>query len=112
MKKSLMNKWVKALRSDKYIQGTSELKTKSDGTVSHCCLGVLCEVAGVKISYEDGLLTEEQQKLLGFYSEDGILPKGYRNKYGENVDSLAALNDGGLSFKQIARIIETNYKTL
>jgi len=37
MKKSLADKWVKALRSGKYEQGTRQLKTK-DGRL--CCLGV------------------------------------------------------------------------
>lgn len=45
MKKTIAEKWVKALRSKKYRQGQMALKTKSSrGTVRHCCLGVLCEL--------------------------------------------------------------------
>lgn len=45
MKKDIAKKWVKALRSKKYRQATGVLKTKNKaGKVSHCCLGVLCEL--------------------------------------------------------------------
>jgi hypothetical protein len=45
MKKEIAKKWVKALRSEKYKQAKSVLKTKTkSGRVSHCCLGVLCEL--------------------------------------------------------------------
>lgn len=45
MKKAIAEKWVKALRSKKYLQGKKLLKYKSPrGVVRHCCLGVLCEL--------------------------------------------------------------------
>jgi hypothetical protein len=40
----LKAKWVKALRSDKFKQGREDLYNPHDQT--HCCLGVLCRVAG------------------------------------------------------------------
>lgn len=43
--KEQFDKWVAALRSGKYTQGTDYLKTSAvDGSACHCCLGVLCEV--------------------------------------------------------------------
>lgn len=49
MRKDVMIKWVAALRSGKYIQGRKRLKQVSDTSViEHCCLGVLCEVLGMK----------------------------------------------------------------
>jgi hypothetical protein len=42
MNKELKAKWIAALRSGKYKQGRSRLKHSG----RHCCLGVLCEVAG------------------------------------------------------------------
>ena len=60
-------KWVDALRSGKYQQAQSQLsitqtewneekmKYESNGQISYCCLGVLCEVAvqeGVIPSYD------------------------------------------------------------
>lgn len=50
MKQDIKDKWVAALRSGNYKQGTGELrKVKDDGCTYHCCLGVLAEVAGLKI---------------------------------------------------------------
>lgn len=38
--------WIEALESDRYEQGQSYLEfTEPDGTVRHCCLGVLTRVA-------------------------------------------------------------------
>lgn len=54
MDAELKAKWVKALRSGEYQQITRHLKT-GDG---HCCLGVLCEVAGLTIDGRDGVLDE------------------------------------------------------
>ena len=50
MKKKLFDKWVKALRSDKFKQGLHELKSKDRQTkeVTNCCWGVLCTIDGLK----------------------------------------------------------------
>jgi hypothetical protein len=41
MKAELKQKWVEALRSGKYVQGTGVLRTTAD---EYCCLGVLCDL--------------------------------------------------------------------
>jgi hypothetical protein len=41
-------KWVEALRSGKYTQGSHNLKSGVD-MVRHCCLGVAAELAGIDI---------------------------------------------------------------
>ena len=42
-------RWVQALRSGKYHQGTSTLRSRRDHyPARYCCLGVLCEVVGVE----------------------------------------------------------------
>lgn len=124
MKKSAMKKWVKALRSGKYKQGESYLvKYKMhDETgdivreLSFCCLGVLCQINGVNIAIGvDELLGEDTRLQVGLKTHNGQLNKNYKvpNKYLEGtVSNLADLNDNGLSFKQIANIIEKNYKDL
>lgn len=43
MKRELRDRWVEALRSGDYEQGQSFLRNGN----KFCCLGVLCEVAGV-----------------------------------------------------------------
>ena len=44
MKQEVAQKWIKALRSEKYKQGRRALKYRDKGVVRHCCLGVLCEL--------------------------------------------------------------------
>lgn len=41
-------KWLKALRSGWYKQGKGNLAKTKGKSVRYCCLGVLCEVAGMK----------------------------------------------------------------
>ena len=41
MNKTVIRKWIKALRSGKYKQGQGRLKDFETGR--YCCLGVLCE---------------------------------------------------------------------
>lgn len=113
MKKSMMNKWVKALRSGKYTQGHSYLRKYDEETDSpkHCCLGVLCEIRGVYIPFDQQLIDVGDLENCGIKTDYGKLYKKYKAKNG-TYKSLADLNDQGLSFKQIARIIEWNYKDL
>lgn len=41
--KKNLKKWIKALRSGKYVQGRGTLeRTLADGSKQHCCLGVAC----------------------------------------------------------------------
>lgn len=48
--------WVAALRSGEYKQGQGGLQSiTADGVATHCCLGVLCDIAvkaGVKVDVE------------------------------------------------------------
>lgn len=45
MDKTIMKKWVKALRSGKYKQGRGTLcQVDKKGNESFCCLGVLCDL--------------------------------------------------------------------
>lgn len=51
MNSELKAKWIAALRSGKYKQGRSVLRTADN---KYCCLGVLCEVAGLNWQKEPG----------------------------------------------------------
>ena len=134
MKKDVMKKWVKALRSGKYKQGGGTLKQyNSKGVAQHCCLGVLCEL------YNDSMRKSKKKVLpekvydndgdfsfgycrFGGHKED--LPKEVKNWAGINnnlgkfylsdghYECLADLNDMGKKFKTIADIIEKNYEQL
>src|SRR5437868_3244044 len=95
--------WVKALRSGRYKQGRCKLRS-TDNT--YCCLGVLCQVAGLK-----------QEPLAGGfgYTFDGelghgYLPDGFRCKLGISIEEqkeLTRLNDAVMmDFSGIANFIE------
>ena len=134
MRKEVMIKWVNALRSNKFKQGTGTLKQyDSKGNTQHCCLGVLCEL------YNDSMRKSKKKTLpekvydndsnfshgysrFGGKKED--LPKevkdwaGMENNLGkfylsdDHYECLADLNDTGRKFKTIANIIEKNYESI
>jgi hypothetical protein len=122
----LKQKWVEALRSGKFEQGTGHLTNKG----CYCCLGVLCTVAGatwtdIEIDEDDGdgfvtphsytnvpvldgeLLSNGQDEELGLA---GL------QKFGLDTTAhgvLIQMNDGWKetpqhSFAQIADYIEEN----
>ena len=130
MKQNIMKKWVKALRSGKYKQGTGTLKQyDSKGRAEHCCLGVLCELYNqdMKKNKKKTLSEEVYENDSDFshgYTKFGhsciALPKSVRNwsgvkdgigTFGKN-ENLADLNDTGHKFKTIADIIEKNWENL
>jgi len=107
MKKKIAKIWLKALRSNLYPQTTGTLRDP-DG---FCCLGVLCnlhaqahpKIAATQTSAdcylnEYDLLPKEVMDWAGMKTNDGSYLRGHH--------SLATDNDTGLTFKQIAKIIE------
>lgn len=113
-------KWVKALRSGKFKQAQGALaKVSKTGKVSgHCCLGVLCELA-VKAKVVKRVINKKNAEVR-YGGDYALLPYKVRKwaklrlangGYGQ-ADSLAAANDGGMSFKRIARLIEEKAETL
>lgn len=98
----LKAKWLAALRSGEFIQGHTQLRS-SDGS-KHCCLGVLCVVAGLEIN-EDGTNTtagngyEPIQKL-------GLPPREASDLYCMNDDHFGTPQNA--LFSDIADHIEKN----
>jgi len=99
--------WLEALRSGEYKQGTGVLCNLQN---QYCCLGVLCEVAGVpkEEDKEEGAFTFDGERAalsqhltekVGLYDYLGISKDG--NK------CLSALNDHGVPFSEIADALET-----
>lgn len=109
MKKEVMKKWVKALRSGKYKQGRSLMYNEYENT--YCCLGVLCAINGIELDEGQSVIKSQHISKLDISTVSGELPKTYKVG-GYKKYQLSALNDSGLSFKQIANIIEKNYKKL
>ena len=106
-------KLVAALRSGRYKQGRGQLHRASDDR--RCCLGVACDLYQKEVG---GLRIEKSDEHDAFFydGESGILPavvmewlglREERGQLGEHfLDCLAAKNDSGASFRQIADIIE------
>lgn len=132
-------KWLEALRSGKYTQGTGSLKYWFEGTYKYCCLGVagdlLCDnlpEGSTKVAWhynttimawsdakeryieEEGLLPEVLNEKIGLSTSDGVVARWYVDDYygdedyltGAVIPSLTDLNDGGMTFNQIADVIE------
>ena len=97
--------WVKALRSGEYEQASGALFNGK----GHCCLGVLCRVAGLKPS-----LTPGSGNMWLFCNVMGVAPKEAREFVGlydctgdHSGGDLAAKNDTGSTFEEIAQLIES-----
>ncbi len=107
--------WVKHLRSGDYKQGKSYLKgvVRDSGQVRHCCLGVLADMRAdmSNATRDTGLLCHisECHYIVdsdGVTKFSGMIPHGYAGIEARTSDFLAGLNDGGATFKQIAKFIE------
>jgi hypothetical protein len=116
MKYEVMKQWTEALRSGKYKQGNQVLKSKSG---HFCCLGVLCDISGLS----EWKLEEEGLPYEKYFNSNALLPEpvrtwaGIYNIFGRfhtnaPLESLATLNDDGLSFEQIADLIEEYWEEL
>ena len=117
MKKTVMKKWVSALRSGKYKQGTGRLRDSDD---QFCCLGVLCDlhrretgkgrwrdetyIAGDDFHHE--ITPNAVAAWAGLHAQDPILPEDF--EYG----TLALLNDANVPFDDIANHIEELWRDL
>lgn len=101
MKPEIKAKWIEALRSGKYKQGTGVLRGKDlSGKTRHCCLGVLCEILppipGVDV--EDRLMNR---------GLPGLEVQTFCQIKDGEFDKLAHMNDTKrLTFSQIADYIE------
>lgn len=123
--------WVQALRSGAYEQGEGYLHqtitddATGDTVDTFCCLGVLCDLAldnGVNMdvtSTGNGLTVyDDRTSFLPYVVQEwaGVTGDGTLGTpieltvNGETIDedSLVGLNDGGMTFEQIANVIEGN----
>jgi hypothetical protein len=107
MKKKLKKQWIKALKSGDYTQGYGQLCDIDNNT--HCCLGVLCEVAilekhNIKRTKE-GFYSLNKQDSVYNRLNDAMLSHFSLAK--EDQGFLIILNDERKrSFKKIAKWIE------
>lgn len=108
MDEVLKDKWIKALTSRKYRQGTGSLHLEEDGRHTYCCLGVLCDVAGIKPTKK----VDINYTTYRYDSLTSMLTVNLRRKLGisnEAIDILVRMNDDDRAkFYQIARWIKRN----
>lgn len=112
MNAELKTKWLEALRSGKYEQGKHYLKEGG----KYCCLGVLCEVAGLESELNSVFDTSKMrffakpvQECDRMDSDICYLPSfEERSGVTRKVQSeLAEMNDEqGATFEEIAERIE------
>lgn len=126
MNPELKKRWIDALRSGEYKQGTMRLSTRDPKTqeVTHCCLGVLCDLNKIEGRWdagdhpESGLLETKTYDFERDVSE-GMIPSGVypeldqlSTRPGPTIVAvrmhLAEMNDEGKSFAEIADWIEEN----
>jgi hypothetical protein len=110
----LRKKWVSALRSGEYRQGRGALVDDLDGPLSHCCLGVACDVMGIPLVRQAGGCLQYVDPDDGIGEWGWLTPSvmrrlGLRTSLGgiSGDRTLAKLNDEGKSFSEIADIIES-----
>lgn len=123
MKKHVLTKWLKALRSGKYKKGRGALcQIDKQGNQSFCCLGVLCDMYNkeqkrnkkkglsvqklTKDEWMVGTLSSKPSYVCSYNDCDGTLPTqvikwaGFREKNADGVfndatlPELITLNDG------------------
>lgn len=96
--------WVKELRSGRIKQGRGQLE-KRDGSM--CCLGVLSKLSGAERNTDNSLITYDNNRFAA--SQTAREWVGLSNDvggYDRNIKSLAADNDDGMIFAELADIIE------
>ena len=109
--KALREKWVEALRSGDYEQTTERLEgpvLDDDGEatsrIGHCCLGVLCRVIE-----PEGSISQFRAKPGEGYPPQEILNEETLAMVGISLEDqyrLTNLNDDGVSFEEIADLLE------
>jgi hypothetical protein len=117
MDPELKAKWLAALRSGSYQQGRGALLHCGDGDKEYCCLGVLGRLCGCGDgTLESGQVLDDinMAHVLGPWSPPGLgrrffqFDPGRRDTHVTIQRRLAAMNDAGASFSQIADWIEAN----
>ncbi len=108
--------WVEALRSGEYKQGCDVLALVSrDGRAAFCCMGVLCDVAGLPSDHNEDLGTLRYEfdgescaaALPGSFASAIGLQRYPVLTYNGQARTASQLNDDErLSFDEIADLID------
>lgn len=115
----VLEKWIAALRSGDYKQGTGYLALKEGDDTKYCCLGVLCELAVKEGIIPPGLQIEDRPKVYADTDGEGVYyPPNAVTRWATTLfdgwyspidvrDTLDNMNDTyGFTFEQIADALE------
>lgn len=127
MNPEVKQKWIDALRSGKYEQGSEKLRSVS----GYCCLGVLCDLYAQEHNVEWDFRGNEETNLQPmdywyYEGESEFLPESVMNWAGLELncplieidvaeddedpwvyrEGLADLNDSGYTFNDLSKLIE------
>ena len=118
MKAELKQKWIEALSSGRYQQGSGVLRDKHD---RFCCLGVLCDLVDAsgwrELRPVDTCIANHEFEVEAYpYLHEAdeaetTLPFPLKSRIGlkeSEISKLISLNDAGNDFEFIARHIEQN----
>lgn len=109
-------KWLEALESGEYKQCKNYLKQDFENEIRYCCLGVGCELAGIKLEKDIAFrpdiycYNQDDKKYVGQAPDelvDKLKLKGCLGTISED-SSLVGKNDSGYTFKQIAQFCREN----
>lgn len=108
MRADVRDKWVEALRSGEYEQGTAQMKYEDlNGVTRHCCLGVLCDLAkqaGVKVG------VGKVGKVWYFDGRGMGLPHSVMDWAGmKQVTGLGDLGDGAADLASLNDILKRSF---
>lgn len=105
MNKEIKQKWLEALKSGKYEQGSGLLRDLNN---RFCCLGVLCDVLQEPATKcDDSYLYDSSAA----YLPDTVALRAGIPSFFSNVrvqEELAAINDTSNSFDPVIEYIEKN----
>ena len=118
----VIREWVEALESGEYEQTTGQLTRIDNGQKSHCCLGVLCEIA----SKREICQASEGNEFISYDGQIGVLPFSVghwvglaespvaeevfdEDATGYKIVTYAHLNDNGWDFHRIAAKLRKDY---
>lgn len=118
MHKEIADKLSAALTSGEYGQAKLTLRAADD----YCCLGVLCDLYRKEVDPtaewygsvflgEANVLPREVQEWAGMRSDIGIFDR-IDGGTGYATECLSVLNDNGMSFNEIAGVIQEHYEEL
>ena len=105
MKPDVKQAWLTALRSGDYQQGQGYLRQGDQ----YCCLGVLCDLYGKAVGPEWETTFGERAGIQSMHRVDTLLPiqvQKWADLMLPNPLDLAAMNDNGSTFEELANIIE------